>query len=1143
MHDTTIRTFFIAFLFSFLILFTSTASYSDVIIDNGSVGTSYAGSWSLSGGTDPYGNSSLWSRNGATYTFSMNGQQAGTYEVLMWWSGSSSRAPAVPVMVNYTGGTKNLIINQLENAGQWNSLGTYDFDGSGSVTITAATGDTLSTCADAVQFRYVPGPTQDESIIDNSDSTRTSRTGTWSVSSAPNYYQTGSVWSRDGATFTWKFTPSQTGRYNVSMWWTTTSTRSSSIPVRIENASGSQTVTINQLQNAGVWNSLGTFSFSAGVTYNIVMTSQPGPTSTCADAMKFTFQGSGVDDLIIDNTDPRTSRTGTWTASAAAGYYGTDSVWSRDGTTFTWKFTPQQTAAYTVSMWWTTTSTRSPSVPVTINYAGGSQVVTINQLARAGQWNTLGTYPFTAGTTYNITITSQPGPTSTCADAVKFSAGAVATPDADFAADPVTGNAPLAVQFTDLSTGQIGSWLWNFGDGSTSTVRNPSHTYSASGYYTVSLTISGSWGSNTETKARYINVTSANVEHIYIGDGYASDSTFLPNVKIMLKNLGATDAGDTWYYTDKTTGKNFALHFVTTTAGFISSLKQPDAHIIWNGHSNYGLGGSFAQGYEIYDQQIDSIRYIDDDRFTHVSTPMVSVKVDGMQYGQAYPNWSPQFKDGRTGVMPYTFSQGMPPYNYYLTYRAPGDQALYKIELLDGSNIERFWDSGVPAWFSASGIAPDPVNNPEYFIVNNDDDFNRCDFTGTWNILKEADEDLREYNGYNYQYHAAGSGANAAEWTIVVREPADYQVTATWQSSPGNASIAKYSIQHSNGTKTVQVDQRVKTAGYPMGVFHFNPGTYKIKLNDNADGRVVADSVRLSSLEGFSERLQAEFSAPAPGGSNPLTVSFKDLSEIYSASGATITEWFWDFGDGTTSTSQNPQHKYTRSGTYTVTLTVTSSTGSRDTEIKTGLVRVGTTGPLRALFAADTRNVTTRTSVQFTDMSSGSPRAWLWDFGDGETSTEQNPMHRYKTAGTYPVSLTVQTSQASDTLTNPGYIQSIKSAFTVVSDNAYHYRPHFFDRSGSYGKTIIYGNTAINQSDLKYARMFYASCNSCQYYAGNFNRGIFFCTMSDSELYTGVYYLQYYIQGMGDSALLKLLNTYQDVHEMINFNLKPPSLR
>jgi PKD repeat protein len=1059
MLDKTIRTIVSAFLLGFLILLTSTASYSDVIIDNGGVGTSYTGSWSLSGGTDLYGASSLWSRNGATYTFSMNGQQAGTYEVLMWWSGWSTRATSVPVAINHAGGTQNITINQLQNAGQWNSLGTFYFNGSGSVTITAANDDTSSTCADAVQFRYIPG--SQEVIIDNTSSD-TSRTGTWTASSASGYYGTDSVWGRDGATFTWRFTPTQTGNYNVSMWWTTTSSRSSSIPVQINNANGSQTVTVNQLQNAGQWNSLGTFNFVAGVTYNMIMTSQPSPTSSCADAMKFTLVSSGptavidsitpnpanlgqtvtftghgtggtiagyqwtssidgaigsaasfstsslsagthsitfkvtdtnnatseaataslmvagtaAQDIIIDNTDSRTSRTGTWTASSASGYYGTDSVWSRDGATFTWNFTPTNSGYYEVSLWWTTTSTRSPTVPVTIRYAGGTQVVTVNQLQNGGKWNSLGSYLFTGGTTYSVTVTSQPAPTSTCADAVKIAAGSVSAPVADFIADPVTGAAPLSVTFTDLSKGTITSWLWNFGDGSTSTNRNPSHTYSASGAYTVSLTATGPSGSNTAVKSQYINTTGSSVEHIYIGDGYAKDAVFVPNIKIILRDLKATDAGDTWYYTNRATGKSFAVHFVNTTSGFISALKQLNAHIIWNGHSNFGMGGVFASSEEVNLQQIDAIRYIDDDRFTHVSTPMASLKIDGMQYGQAYPNWLPKFKNGASGVMPYTFSEGTPPYNYYLTYKVPGDPTLYKIELSDGRNIDRFWDSGVPAWYSASGLAPDPAVNPEYFVVNNDPDYNRCDFTGNWPIQKEAD-DLAEYSGYNYQYHAAGTGANSAEWTVVVRQAANYQVTATWQSGVANASNAKYIIQHDGGTTSVEVDQRAKTGGYPLGVFPFSPGSYKIRLTDDANGRVIADSVRLSSIDGFSDRLQAEFASSVLSGSNPLTVRFSDRSEIYSAGGETISSWFWDFGDGATSTEQNPQHIYTRSGTFTVALTVTGSRGTQDTEVKAGVIRVSTTGALKALFTANTRNVTTRTSVQFTDMSSGTVKSWL----------------------------------------------------------------------------------------------------------------------------------------------------------------------
>ncbi len=80
---------------------------------------------------------------------------------------------------------------------------------------------------------------------------------------------------------------------------------------------------------------------------------------------------------------------------------------------------------------------------------------------------------------------------------------------ADFSSSPTTGNAPLEVSFTDLSTGEIDSWSWDFdNDGTTdSTVRNPSFTYTDPGTYTIALEISGSDGNVTNIKADYITVS------------------------------------------------------------------------------------------------------------------------------------------------------------------------------------------------------------------------------------------------------------------------------------------------------------------------------------------------------------------------------------------------------------------------------------------------------------------------------------------------------------------------------------------------------------------------------------------------------------------------------------------------------------
>ena len=77
---------------------------------------------------------------------------------------------------------------------------------------------------------------------------------------------------------------------------------------------------------------------------------------------------------------------------------------------------------------------------------------------------------------------------------------------ADFTANTRSGYAPLTIQFTDLSIGDISGWLWDFGDGATSTSQNSSHTYNSPGYYTVALDVTGANGSDTITKTGYIRV-------------------------------------------------------------------------------------------------------------------------------------------------------------------------------------------------------------------------------------------------------------------------------------------------------------------------------------------------------------------------------------------------------------------------------------------------------------------------------------------------------------------------------------------------------------------------------------------------------------------------------------------------------------
>jgi len=160
----------------------------------------------------------------------------------------------------------------------------------------------------------------------------------------------------------------------------------------------------------------------------------------------------------------------------------------------------------------------------------------------------------------------------------------------------------------------------------------------------------------------------------------------------------------------------------------------------------------------------------------------------------------------------------------------------------------------------------------------------------------------------------------------------------------------------------------------------------------------------------------ADFVGSPTSGTAPLTVQFTDQST------GNPTSWSWDFGDGGTSTAQNPSHTYASPGTYTVSLTVSNSAGS-DTLVRTGYITVRAPGnPPVADFVGSPTSGTAPLSVQFTDQSTGNPTSWSWDFGDGGTSTAQNPTHVYQNPGTYTVTLTVSNADGSDTLVRTNYI-------------------------------------------------------------------------------------------------------------------------
>ncbi len=196
---------------------------------------------------------------------------------------------------------------------------------------------------------------------------------------------------------------------------------------------------------------------------------------------------------------------------------------------------------------------------------------------------------------------------------------------------------------------------------------------------------------------------------------------------------------------------------------------------------------------------------------------------------------------------------------------------------------------------------------------------------------------------------------------------------------------------------------------------------------------------------------RATFTATPTAGLAPLTVQFTDTSTGHP------TSWSWTFGDSGTSTAQNPQHTYTTPGTHTVTLTATNEYGS-DEEIRTDYITVY--GPVTAQFTANITGGTAPLTVQFTDLSTGGPTSWLWSFGDGNTSTAQNPQHTYTTAGAHTVTLTASHPYDSDTETKTSYITvAVLQPFPGLTNI-----PRDLAGNGLY--TDINGNNRLDYNDL-----------------------------------------------------------------------------
>ncbi len=266
----------------------SSETPSEVIVDNADAGTSSTGVWYASSRPGPYGTDSMTTTGaGSTFTFSADLTPGVAYAVYSWWTSGPLRYTTVPCEIR-SGSTLlgTVIVNQTLNGSQWNLLGVYVFSGTAHVTVSADPASTASVNADAVRFVPVT-PQSAEVTVDNLDAGASS-VGSWYVSGGPNPWGTNSMvtWT-PGETFTFTANLVPGKSYAVYAWWTESSCRYTAVPYQIlSGGTMLATVAVNQTDNGGRWNLLGTYTFT-GAASVVIRSAPTSAFSTNADAVRF----------------------------------------------------------------------------------------------------------------------------------------------------------------------------------------------------------------------------------------------------------------------------------------------------------------------------------------------------------------------------------------------------------------------------------------------------------------------------------------------------------------------------------------------------------------------------------------------------------------------------------------------------------------------------------------------------------------------------------------------------------------------------------------------------------------------------------------------------------------------------------------
>jgi PKD repeat protein len=570
-------------------------------------------------------------------------------------------------------------------------------------------------------------------------------------------------------------------------------------------------------------------------------------------------------------------------------------------------------------------------------------------------------------------------------------------PNADFSGEPTTGNTPLAVAFTDRSTGHPTSWNWNFGDGKGSSGQNPVHMYWSSGEYTVTLTASNEFGTSDTSKAYFIHVIPA-LKAKFIADPKAGKVPLV--VKFSDMSTGNPESWN-WDFGDGSTSTQAnPVHAYSTPGAFHVNLTVSRGNSKDTSIQTIVAGG------------VPATDFVADKTTVSVNTPVQFTD----KTLNSPTSWSWDFGDGAT-------STGQNPSHAY-----PG-KGIYSVTLTatnnDGTDTEKkvnYITVGVipKADFISEIPAYQQGTRTQYVRFIDTSVGNPTSWSWDFGDGQTSSEQYPPLHLYNVDgsYSVSltvknifGQDTMVKTNLITVKQgpQVDFKADKTRASVNQFIHFTDLSTNNPSDWKWDFGDGTAGTGQNPDHVYH-QPGSYDVTLIAS-DAYTTISHTKKNYITVVNTP-HADFVADKTKGITPFTVKFTDIST------GNPTKWTWDFGDGATSTEQNPSHIYTTKGTsstnmYTVILTAANANGD-DTVKKVDYITVTQT-PI-AEFTVNIRQGKAPFIVQFRDLSAGNPTSWSWEFGDGTGSSEQNPTHLYPYEGAYDVRLTVSNSYGTDSV-------------------------------------------------------------------------------------------------------------------------------